>query len=99
MQQPPRTIYLSHVNKVHYVLTVPFRCSTSSLESQHTDNLNKIEQNVVSEESQNTSLQRRPNRYMGEYREKKKANESRKQASKINEVSVKGNCNAYLRDK
>ena len=47
-QQPPATIYLGHVNEVHYVSKMPFTWTSSSLESQPTDNLNKIEQNVVS---------------------------------------------------
>ena len=42
LQQPPSTIYLGH--EEHYVLTVPYICSSSSLESQHIDNLNKIVQ-------------------------------------------------------
>ena len=36
--------------------------------------------------------------YMRESRKKKKASESRKQTSKINEVSAKRNCNSYLRE-
>ena len=73
-------------------------CSSSSLESQHIDILNKIEQKVVSEESHNASLKRKKSMYMREYRKKKKASESRKQTSKINEVSAKRNRNPYLRE-
>ena len=73
-------------------------CSSSSLESQHIDILNKIEQKVVSEESHNASLKRKKSMYMREYRKKKKASESRKQTSKINEESAKRNCNPYLRE-
>ena len=73
-------------------------CSSSSLESQHIDILNKIEQKVVSEESHNAILKREKSMYMREYRKKKKASESRKQASKINEVSTKRNRNPYLRE-
>lgn len=69
-QQPPRTIYLGHVNEVHYVSTVPYTCSSSSIETQHTDTLNKLKQNVVSEESHKTSLKRKRNSYMREYRKK-----------------------------
>lgn len=86
LQQPPTTIYLGHVNEEHYVSTVPYMCSSSSLESQHIESLNKIEQKVVSEESHNASLKREKSMYMREYRKKKKASESRKQTSKINEV-------------
>ena len=56
LQQPPTTIYLGHVNEEHYVSTVPYMCSSSSLESQHIDILNKIEQKVVSEESHNVNV-------------------------------------------
>ena len=59
LQQPPTTIYLGHLNEEHYVSTVPYMCSSSSLESQHIDSLNKIEQKVVSEESHNASLKRK----------------------------------------
>ena len=47
-------------------------CSSSSLESQHIDSLNKIEQKVVSEESHNASLKRKKSMYMREYRKKEK---------------------------
>ena len=34
LQQPPTTIYLlGHVNEEHYISTVPYMCSSSSLES------------------------------------------------------------------
>ena len=34
-QQPPTTLYLGHVNEVHYVSTVPY---SSDLENQHSNN-------------------------------------------------------------
>ena len=46
LQQPPTTIYLGHVSEEHYVSTEPYMCSSSSLESQHIDNLYKIEQKL-----------------------------------------------------
>ena len=47
-QQPPATLYLGHVNEVHYVSTVPY---SSDLENQHSNNhLKLIEQNVLSEQ-------------------------------------------------
>ena len=47
-QQPPTTLYLGHVNEVHYVSTVPY---SSDLENQHSNNyLKLIEQNVLSEQ-------------------------------------------------
>lgn len=43
-QQPPATLYLGHVNEVHYVSTVPY---SSDLENQHSNNhLKLIGQNV-----------------------------------------------------
>lgn len=51
-QQLPVTIYLGHVNEVHYVSTVPYTCSSNSLETQHSDNhLNITGQNFFSEKS------------------------------------------------
>ena len=46
LQQPPTTIYLGHVSEEHYVSTEPYMCRSSSLESQHIDNLYKIEQKL-----------------------------------------------------
>jgi len=47
-QQPPATLYLGHVNEVHYVSTVPY---SSDLENQlSNNNLKFIEQNVLSEQ-------------------------------------------------
>lgn len=51
-QQLPVTIYLGHVNEVHHVSTVPYTCSSNSLETQHSDNhLNITGQNFFSEKS------------------------------------------------
>ena len=47
-QQQPATLYLGHVNEVHYVSTVPY---SSDLENQHSNNhLKLIEQNFLSEQ-------------------------------------------------
>ena len=84
-QQPRRTIYLGHVNEVHYVSTVPCTCSSDSSES-HQSHLNVTEQNVLSEQSRNNSLKRKRASYMREYRKRKK----------VDQTNAKSKHNGYM---
>lgn len=34
-QQPPTTIYLGHVNEVHYVSSTPYACSSEESHNNH----------------------------------------------------------------
>ena len=74
-QQIPATIYLGHVNEVHYVSKVPYACSSNSLETQHNgDHLNKTKQIFFAEKSHNAK--RKCDNNMSEYRKKKMCNEN-----------------------
>ena len=70
------TLYLGHLNEVHYVSTVPYTCSFNSLESQHSDNqLSITEQNFFSEKS-NNSPKRKSDSNMNEHSKKKMSHEN-----------------------
>ena len=75
-QQIPATIYLGHVNEVHYVSTVPYTCSSNSLETHHSGyHLNKTKQHFFSEKF-HSSAKRKCDNNMSEYRKKKMCNEN-----------------------
>ena len=90
-QQPPATLYLDHVNEVHYVSTVPY---SSDLENQHSINHLKLtEQNVLSEQPHvNMSRKRKRESCMRKFRLTTKTSQNK---SKTSEQKQKWN--AYMK--
>ena len=74
-QQLPATIYLGHLNEVHYVSTVPYTCSSNSLESQHSDNQLSITEQIFFSEKSHNSPKRKSDSNMNE-QSKKMSNEN-----------------------
>lgn len=58
-QHPPTTIYLGHLNELHYVSTAAVTCGSDALESQHSTYLRSTEQDVLSKQPQNSSPKRK----------------------------------------
>lgn len=60
LQQQPRTIYVGHVNEVHYESTVPsISCSGNEHHNNDYSVLNFREQNVISEQVHHSSRKRK----------------------------------------
>ena len=47
-QHPPTTIYLSHLDELHYVSTAAVTCGSDALENQHSTYLRSTEQDGFS---------------------------------------------------
>ena len=91
-EQPPATIYVGHVDEVHYVSTMPYyTCTTHLLESPNSHQIGVI-QNVTSEQSPSKAPKRKRNGYMKKYR-KKKAAENRSC-----DTTTDSKNNAYMRE-
>ena len=82
--------------------TVPCMFGSSSSESQQSHNdLNMIEESVVSGNSHISTSKRKRSSYMREYRKRKKVDERRNlpsKGSKPNDASTKRNRSAYMRE-
>ena len=71
-QHSPRTIYLGHLNELHYVSTAAVACGSDALENKHSTYLRWTEQDVLFKQPQNSS----PTRKRDVYRKKVKTSES-----------------------
>ena len=72
-QHPPKTIYLGHLDELHYVSTTAVICGSDALEN-HSAYLRSTEQDVLFKQPQNSS----PKRKRDAYRKRVKASESHK---------------------
>ena len=77
-QHPPTTIYLGHLDELHYLSTAAVTCSSDALENQHSTYLRSTEQDVLFEQPRNSSPKRKRNAYMRKYRKRVKTSESLK---------------------
>ena len=71
-QHPPTTIYLGHLDELHYVSTAAVTCGSDALENQHSTYLTSTEQDVLFKQPQNSS----PKRKRDAYRKRVKTSES-----------------------
>ena len=71
-QHSPTTIYLGHLDELHYVSTAAVTCGSDALENQHSTFLRSTEQDVLFKQPQNSS----PKRKRDAYRKKVKTSES-----------------------
>ena len=62
-QDPPTTIYLGNLDKLHYVSTAAVKCCSDALENQHSTYLRSTEQNVLFKQPQNSSSKRKRDAY------------------------------------
>ena len=68
------TIYLGHLNELHYVSTAAVTCGSVTLENQHSTCSRSTEQDALFKQPQNSS----PKRKCDAYRKKVKTSESLK---------------------
>ena len=54
-QHPPTTIYLGHLDELHYVSTAAVTCGSDALENQHSTYSRSTEQDVLFEQPQKSS--------------------------------------------
>ena len=103
-QQQPRTIYIGHVDEIHYVSTVP---NSSCSGNEHCNNKyyninNFTKQNVLSEQVQNSSRKRKYNSDLKNIRistESSENNEKQSSATKQNKTNEqKKKWNSYMRN-
>ena len=101
-QQQPRTIYIGHVDEIHYVSTVP---NSSCSGNEHCNNKyyninNFTKQNVLSEQVQNSSRKRKYNSDLKNIRistESSENNEKQSSATKQNKTNEqKKKWNSYM---
>ena len=101
-QQQPRTIYIGHVDEIHYVSTVP---NSSCSGNEHCNNKyyninNFTKQNVLSEQVQNSSWKRKYNsdlRYIRISTESSDNNEKQSSVTKQNKTNEqKKKWNSYM---
>ena len=71
-QQPPTTIYLGHLDELHYVSTAVMTCGSDALQNQHSTYMRSTEQGVP----QNNSPKRKRSAYMRKYRKSAKTAKS-----------------------
>ena len=62
-QHPSATIYLGHLDVLHYVSTTAVTCGSEALENQHSTNLRSTEQDVSFKHPQNRSPKRKRDAY------------------------------------
>ena len=55
-QHSPTTIYLGHLDELHYVSTAAVTCGCYALENQHSTYMRSTEQDVLFQQPQNSSL-------------------------------------------
>ena len=103
-QQQPRTIYIGHVDEIHYVSTVP---NSSCSGNEHCNNKyyninNFTKQNVLSEQVQNSSRKRKYNSDLKNIRistESSENNEKQSSVTKQNKTNEqKKKWNSYMRN-
>jgi len=58
-QHPPTTIYLGHLDELHYVSTATVTCGSDALENKHSTYLRSTEQDVLFKQPQNSSPKRK----------------------------------------
>ena len=75
-QHPPTTIYLGHLDELHYVSTAAVTCGSDALENQRSTYLRSTEQDVLFKQPQNNSPKRKRDAYMRKYRKRVKTSES-----------------------
>ena len=77
-QHPPTTIYLGHLDELHYISTAAVTCGSDALENQHSTYFRSTEQDVLFEQPRNSSPKRKRDAYTRKYRKRVKTNESLK---------------------
>ena len=77
-QHPPTTIYLGHLDELHYVSTAAVTCGSDASENRHSTYFRSTEQDVLFEQPQNSSPKRKRDAYMRKYRKRVKTSESLK---------------------
>ena len=77
-QHPPTTIYLGHLDELHYISTAAVTCGSDALENQHSTYLRSTEQDVLFEQPRNSSPKRKRDAYTRKYRKRVKTSESLK---------------------
>jgi len=75
---PPPTIYLGHLDELHYVSTAAVTCGSDALENQHSTYLRSTEQDVPFKQPQN----RTPKRKRDACRKRVMTSESRESCEK-----------------
>lgn len=77
-QHPPTTIYLDHLDELHYISTAAVTCGSDALENQHSTYFRSTEQDVLFEQPRNSSPKRKRDAYTRKYRKRVKTSESLK---------------------
>ena len=97
LAQHPPTIYLGHLDELHYVSTAAVTCGSDALENQHSKYLRSTEQDVSFKHPQNRS----PKRKRDAYRKRVTTSESLKcqltSCEKDQNTECQSECNKGMR--
>ena len=77
-QHPPTTIYLGHLDELHYISTAAVTCGSDALENQDSTYFRSTERDVLFEQPRNSSPKRKRDAYTRKYRKRVKTSESLK---------------------